>query len=176
MREQVDGGVAIQPCLPAQAWGRSRTQAESLLRKGSAGRPRSTRRPIDVRRWWSDRQRGDCATGGVRADRVGAKLLSPDVGQFDVRYVSGGGGRRKRPIPWRENTRLTVSGSASYVVRSRVRAQAPASGPAERDEQTPERHLDTTNDAADGAPTPSGACSQPGASQVRRIEPVTGHR
>lgn len=38
----------------------------------------------------------------------------------------GGDGRRKRSTPWLESTRLTASGSSFRIVRSRVRAQAPA--------------------------------------------------
>lgn len=53
-----------------------------------------------------------------------------------------------------------------FLLRSRVRAQAPASGSTERDERKRGRHRDRTVDWVDGAPTPSGACSQPSASWV----------
>lgn len=42
-------------------------------------------------------------------------------------------------------------------------------GRASEDETLTGRHLDTEVDEADGAPTPSGACSQPGASRGRRV-------
>lgn len=124
-------------------------------------------------RRFSDRRRADlrdrrCSSGSSRG-----KALSCERRPADAR--AGGDGGRKSSIPWLEDTRLTASGarpsSFGHACERRLRRGDPARGEAKRG-----RHLDATVDLAEGAPTPSGACSQPGASRVRRVGRSVGDR
>lgn len=131
------GGIASPPLRDSFATGRARA-AESLRGQRGFGHARRQRCRF------SDRQRGDCATGGVRADRVGAKLPAASVDQLDARECaarstdgrrwkakavhplvreSSADGQRKL-VPHRSVTRASASSCDGIKRQGRAEAKA----------------------------------------------------